>query len=281
MLFDLRGRHRRRAVKVIYIGLALLIGGGLVLFGVGTGSGGGGGLLNAASENGGSGGTSFANQIKKYEKTLQKQPTNVAAWEKLTLAQLHEAGGEAYVNASTGAPTAKGKELFSKASRSWESYLAQNPPKPSTELAKLMVRVYGVEGLNQPAAAVQVLQLVVAAEPNSASFYSQLAEFAYKAKNVRVGDLAAAKAVSAASGIEERIRNDQEEPRRRNIHDDDQRDDVHGQVQRQRRHRSHRRENDASAGEDLHDEEQIGPRALASARIAAEPATGAGTLQGR
>jgi hypothetical protein len=61
-----------------------------------------------------------------------------------------------------------------------------------------MVRVYGVEGLNQPAAAVQVLQLVVAAEPNSASFYSQLAEFAYKAKNVRVGDLAAAKAVSLA-----------------------------------------------------------------------------------
>jgi hypothetical protein len=198
MLFDLRGRHRRRAVKVIYIGLALLIGGGLVLFGVGTGGGGGGGLLNAASENGGSGGTSFANQIKKYEKTLQKQPHNVAAWEKLTLAQLHEAGGEAYVSPTTGAPTAKGKELFSKASRSWEGYLAQNPPKPSPELAKLMVRVYGVEGLNQPAAAVQVLQLVVAAEPNSASFYSQLAEFAYKAKNVRVGDLAAAKAVSLA-----------------------------------------------------------------------------------
>jgi hypothetical protein len=198
MLFDLRGRHRRRAVKVIYIGLALLIGGGLVLFGVGIGGGGGGGLLNAASENGGSGGTSFANQIKKYEKTLQKQPNNVAAWEKLTLAQLHEAGGEAYVNPTTGAPTPKGKELFSKASRSWESYLAQNPPKPSTELAKLMIRVYGPEGLNQPAAAVQVLQLVVAAEPNSASFYSQLAEFAYKAKNPRVGDLAAGKAVSLA-----------------------------------------------------------------------------------
>jgi hypothetical protein len=198
MLFDLRGRHRRRAVKVIYIGLALLIGGGLVLFGVGTGGGGGGGLLNAASENGGSGGTSFANQIKKYEKTLQKQPNNVTAWEKLTLAQLHEAGGEAYVNPTTGAPTPKGKELFSKASRSWESYLAQNPPKPSTELAKLMIRVYGPEGLNQPAAAVQVLQLVVAAEPNSASFYSQLAEFAYKAKNPRVGDLAAGKAVSLA-----------------------------------------------------------------------------------
>jgi hypothetical protein len=198
MLFDLRGRHRRRAVKVIYIGLALLIGGGLVLFGVGTGGGGGGGLLNAASENEGSGGVSFANQIKKYEKTLKTQPHNIAAWEKLTEAQLHEAGGEAYVSASTGAPTQKGRELFSEASRSWEGYLAQKPRTPSAKLAKLMVRVYGAEGLNQPAAAVQVLQLVVAAEPNSASYYSALAEYAYKAKNPRVGDLAAAKAVSLA-----------------------------------------------------------------------------------
>jgi hypothetical protein len=197
MLFDLRGRHRRRAVKVLYIGLAVLIGGGLVLFGVGAGTG-GGGLLNAATENGGSGGSSFASQIKKYEKTTTQQPSNVAAWEKLTLALLHESGGEAYVNASTGAPTAKGKELFAKAAQSWERYLALNPPKPSIELAKLMLRVYGAEGLNQPASAVAVLQQIVAAEPNSAAYYSQLALYAYKAKNTRVGDLAAAKAVSLA-----------------------------------------------------------------------------------
>jgi hypothetical protein len=201
MLFDLRGRHRRRAVKVVYIGLALLLGVGLIGFGIGGGFG-GGGLLNAASENEGSGGVSFANQIKKYEKTLRTQPSNVAAWEKLTAAQLHEAGGEAYVNASTGQPTAKGKELFSKASHSWESYLALNPPKANTELAKLMVRVYGAEGLNQPASAVQVLQLVVAAEPKNASYYAALAQYAYKAKNARVGDLASTKAVALAPSSE-------------------------------------------------------------------------------
>jgi hypothetical protein len=197
MLFDLRGRHRRRAVKVIYVGLALLIGVGLIGFGIGGGLG-GGGLLNAASENEGAGSASFANQIKKYEKTVKTQPSNIAAWQKLTAAELHEAGGEAYVNATTGAPTTKGKELFSKASRSWESYIALNPPKPSIELAKLMLRVYGAEGLNQPASAVQVLQLVVAAEPKNASYYAALAEYAYKAKNPRVGDLASTKAVSLA-----------------------------------------------------------------------------------
>ena len=236
MLFDLRGRHRRRAVKVIYIGLALLMGVGLVGFGIGGGFG-GGGLLNAASENEGSGGASFSSQIKKYEKTVRTQPTNLAAWEKLTAAQLHEAGGEAYVNATTGAPTAKGKELFAKTARSWESYLALNPPKPSVELAKLMVRVFGAEGLNQPASAVQVLQLVVAAEPKNASYYAQLAEYAYKAKNARVGDLASAKAVSLAPAAQRtRVKTELEAvkkspERRRNPHDHDERDDLHGQGQ--------------------------------------------------
>lgn len=201
MLFDLRGGHRRRAVKVIYVGLALLIGGGLILFGVGAGSG-GGGLLNAATENEGSGSASYANQIKKYEKQTKRQPTNTVAWEQLTKARLHEAGGEAYVNPQTGVATAKGRELFSQAARSWERYLALNPPSPSLELAKQMVSLYGVGGLNQPASAVQALQIVVAAEPKSASWYAQLAQYAYKAKNTRVGDLATTKAVALAPAAE-------------------------------------------------------------------------------
>ncbi len=196
MLFDLRGGHRRRAVKVVYIGLALLIGGGLVLFGVGAGTG-GGGLLNAATENEGAGSASFASQIKKYEKQTKQQPANISAWEKLTEALLHEAGGEAYVT-STGAVTSKGKELFSKAARSWSGYLALNPPKPSAKLAQLVLPIYAAAGLNQPAEAVQALQIVIAAKPSSASRYAELAEYAYKAKNVRLGDLASEKAVSLA-----------------------------------------------------------------------------------
>ena len=35
MLFDLRGRGRRRTVQAIYLGLAILLGGGLIFFGVG------------------------------------------------------------------------------------------------------------------------------------------------------------------------------------------------------------------------------------------------------
>jgi hypothetical protein len=196
MLFDLRGRGRRRTVQVIYIGLALLMGVGLVGLGIGVG-GGAGGLLNAASNNEGSGGVSYASQIKKYQKLTKEQPGNASAWENLIKAQLHQAGGEAYVTRA-GVVTSKGRELYSQLARSWSSYLALNPANPNPELAQQMVTVFGQEGLNQPTEAVKVLQIVVAARPESAALYGELAIYAYKAHNVPVGDLASEKAVSLA-----------------------------------------------------------------------------------
>src|SRR6266576_336000 len=169
MLFDLRGRGRRRTVRVIYIGLALLIGLGLIGFGIGGGFG-GGGLLTAASNNEGSGSASFASQIKKYRKLTQQQPSNLAAWEGLTKALLHEAGGEAYTSRS-GQVTSKGRELFAQASQAWSSYLALNPPKPNVELAQLVVTIYAEGGLNEAAKAVQALQIVVAERKTSAALW--------------------------------------------------------------------------------------------------------------
>jgi hypothetical protein len=200
MLFDLRGRGRRRTVQVLYVGLALLMGGGLVLFGVGGGFG-GTGILDSLSGREGSNAASFSGEIKKYQKLTRRQPGNAAAWEGLTKAQLHEAGGEAYV--ANGKLTGKGRELFAATARAWEHYLALNPPKPSLELAKLMAqRIFASEGLDEPAAAVQALQIVVAAEPKSGAFYGQLALNAYRAHNVRVGDLATRRAVALAPANE-------------------------------------------------------------------------------
>ena len=70
MLFDLRSRGRRRTVQVVYLGLALLMGGGLVLFGVGTGSG-NGGLLNAFT--GGGRAATRAKSLSAQEKAALKQ----------------------------------------------------------------------------------------------------------------------------------------------------------------------------------------------------------------
>jgi len=195
MLFDLRGRGRRRTVQVTYIGLAVIFMLGFVGLGVGGGFG-SGGIFSAFTGNEGSGGASRSSEIKKYEQLTRRQPANVSAWEQLINAQLHEAGGEQYTS-RTGV-TSKGKELYAQIAKSWERYIALNPPKPNPELAQRMVTVYGEEGLNDPAATVGVLQIVVAARPTSPSLYAALAEYAYKAHNTRVGDLAAEKAISLA-----------------------------------------------------------------------------------
>jgi hypothetical protein len=200
MLFDLRGRGRRRTVQVIYAGLALLIGAGLVFFGVGAGVG-GSGILNSLTGKEGSSGASYAAQIEKYEKAVRKHPGDAHAFEQLTLARLHEAGNEAYFT-RTGL-TEKGKELYAQIAQSWSRYLALHPPHPNVQIAQEMVRVFGQEGLNQPAEAVRALQIVIPAKSEStpqyrASLYAALAEAAYKSNNPRIGDLASAKAVALA-----------------------------------------------------------------------------------
>jgi hypothetical protein len=195
MLFDLRGRGRRRTVQVIYVGLAVVFLLGFVGLGVGGGFG-SGGIFSAFTNSEGTGGTSHSAEVTKYKKLTAQQPNNVAAWEALLGAQLHEAGGEAYV--TRAGVTAKGKELYAQIASSWRRYLALNPTHPNVSLAKEVLEVFTEEGLNEPAAAVQVLQIIVAAEPASTHYYSFLADYAYKAHNTRVGDLAAQKAVALA-----------------------------------------------------------------------------------
>jgi hypothetical protein len=202
MLFDLRGRGRRRMVQVIYIGLAALMGIGLIGFGIGGGFG-SGGFLSAATNPEGAAKSSFSSEVKKYTKLTRQQPTNATAWEKLTLARLHEAGGEAYVQ--NGQLTSKGKELYTQVANTWRRYLALNPPKPSASLAQNMALIFSEEGLNEPSAEVQVLQIAVAANPNSPALFGSLAEYAYKAGNTTIGDVAAEKAVNLAPA-EQKVR---------------------------------------------------------------------------
>lgn len=201
MLFDLRGRGRRRMVRLIYTGLALLMGVGLVGFGIGGGFG-GGGLLSSINNGEGSGGAaSYSKQIAKYRKLTQQQPKDVSAWENLAKTLYHEGGNEPYTT-SAGVVTSKGKELFKQVAAAWSGYIALNPPKPNAELAQLMSNVYGELGLDEAAKEVEVLQIAVASRPTDAALYAQLAEYAYKANNTSVGDLASAKAVSLAPASE-------------------------------------------------------------------------------
>jgi hypothetical protein len=197
MLFDLRGRGRRRTVQVIYLGLALIFLLGFVGLGVGVG-GGGGGLLNALTENNGSSGASYAGKVAAAQKRVKREPSNPKAWAELTEAQLLQSGESTYYSQANERYTAKGKELLAQMSHSWNTYLNLEPHNPSASLARHMLRVYGEEGLNQPAAAVAALQIVIPTEPPSATLYADLADYSYKAHNVSQGDLASEKALSLA-----------------------------------------------------------------------------------
>jgi hypothetical protein len=192
MLFDLRARGRRRTVKVVYTGLALLMGLALVFLGLG---GLGGNVFESLSKEGTSGG-GYGAKITAAKKQIAKNPSNAAAWIALAEAQLHEADGGEFYESATETYTASGRAELRKASNSWSKYLALNPNPPSVRLAKEMANIFSAGALNEPANAVAALQIVIAAEPESASLYSQLAEYAFLAHNERQGDLAMKKAVA-------------------------------------------------------------------------------------
>lgn len=195
MLFDLRGRGRRRTVQAIYLGLALIFLLGFVGFGVGVG-GSGGGLINALTNNEGSSGASYASKVSAAVKRTKREPGNPAAWAALTEAQLHQASEGEYYDQTSEAYTSKGKQLLAKVASSWNTYLGLESHNPSVSLAKQMAgRVFSENGLNQASAVVQALQIEIAAEPATAALYGLLAEYSYKAHNTRQGDLASEKAI--------------------------------------------------------------------------------------
>ena len=144
MLFDLRSRGRRRVVKVIYLGLAIVMGAGLILFGVGTGSG-LGGLLNAFTGNGSNNqGQVISAQEKSALKQTKEQPNNPAAWAALIQARYETASGNDY-NSSTNTYTAAGKKELAKATDAWQKY-ASLTKTPSNNLAIFAGNAYGALG---------------------------------------------------------------------------------------------------------------------------------------
>src|SRR3954449_1764725 len=92
MLFDLRAPGRRRTIKVVYVILALLMGGGLIFFGIGGNTS--GGLLDAfKSDGGGSSAEKLAgDKVEAAQKVVKVRATSAAAWAALTKAQFQQAG---------------------------------------------------------------------------------------------------------------------------------------------------------------------------------------------
>lgn len=199
MLFDLRARGRRRTIQVIYLGLAILMGGGLVLFGIGGEVQ--GGLFDAFKEDaeGGDVSEQLQERLDALEQRVARDPQDAAALAELARARFQAAE----IDPATGAFTDEGRVQLRRAEQAWDRYLALDPPEPDADVAAVMAQALGPDGLGELEKAVNALQIVAEERP-TAPIYAQLAALAYQAGNDRAADLAREKALDLADSSSER-----------------------------------------------------------------------------
>ena len=243
MLFDLRGRGRRRTGAGRLSRPGDLFGLSFIGFGVGTGLGGGGvfeGLFGSKERLGRRRLRQTGLRSRKAHQSASKRSGRLGA---LAEARFHNANGSEFYDEEKQQFTAKGKEQLTKVVDAWSRYVALNPKNPPLTIAYDMVRVFGEEGLNQPGEAVAALQLVIPSKPASVTLYGDLAKFAYQAKNTSVGELAAKKTISLTPAADRKgwkqslaqlKSNPTGNPSNENVHGDHQRQGLHRQSGRKR-----------------------------------------------
>jgi hypothetical protein len=198
MLFDLRGSGRRTTIKAVYLTLALLMGGGLVLFGIGGDVS--GGLVDALTENDGSLSSSdsrFRDRAEQATREARANPQDPAAWAAAARARYQYASAGEFFDQSTGTFTAEGKAQLTAASTAWQRHLALAKNEPDDRVATLMVQAYSEVGLNEPEKAVAAQEIITEVRPKDSTF-ATLAVLAYQAGQTRKGDLATKEALSLA-----------------------------------------------------------------------------------
>ena len=195
MLFDLHGK-RRRVVQATYLMLAVLLGGGLVFFGIGGDVQ--GGLFDAFSGGGGggdAGNSAIEKQVKSNEKRLKANPTDEAARKELVRDYYQLATAQS--PGSGGGFGEEAQDELRAAAANWEAYLRLEPEKPDASLARTALQLYDPKVLNKPPKAQEAAQILARVESNSDA-YLNLVQYATLAGDTRTADLAAQKAVDLA-----------------------------------------------------------------------------------
>jgi hypothetical protein len=199
MLFDLRSPHRRRVIKVVYVFLALLIGGGLIFFGVGTGNN-SGGLLSNVGGGGGSanGANAYTQALATAQKKAKAAPNDPAAWAAVGKATFNLAQLPANYVTNQGY-TASGHTVLANLKQAWTKYLALAPAKPDVTFADEVVAAFGSPpGIADYKTAESGQEVVASSLSTQYTQYEYLAYYAYLANEPTRGDLAAARAVALA-----------------------------------------------------------------------------------
>jgi hypothetical protein len=215
VLFDLQTPRRRRVVRVVFGGLALIFAVSFVFLGVGTG-GGGFSFSDLFGGGGGSSSTAFDSDISDAQKQLQVNPNDTAAL--ASLVRLHYSAANANAS-SSGAPTSEGEQHLRQAADAWNKYVKLSGGKLETSPSLYALNTFDQLGsidfqkartdtttadaltdINAATddwrSAAQAQQALISAQPNKAlaNSYARLASYLYLAGETQAADQAAAKA---------------------------------------------------------------------------------------
>jgi hypothetical protein len=205
MLFDTRGR-RRNVIKVVYVLLALLMGGSLFLtvgpfnlgelVGTGTSS-------DAAEV--------LHEQEERTEERLAADPKNPDLLLSLTRTRISAAQAQTDVDPQTGqpgVPPSDAQDDFDEALESWNSYLKLAGKEVSPSGALLVAQTYfglaergsvSFEDIQENLQTAVRAQRIAAASLANVGTYSSLAIYEYFNGNFARGDKAAKRAVELAA----------------------------------------------------------------------------------
>ena len=193
MLFDLRGR-RRRVVQVVYLMLALLLGGGLVLFGIGGDVS--GGLVDAFRGGGGGQSTDSAleDRVDRQEERLRANPSDERVLQNL-VRDYYSLAVSQRESGAAGFPE-DARDDLRKAGSYWQRY-EEAADEPNADTARYALQVYDEGALNRPKEAQQAAA-IIAREANDTVSYLNLVQIAVRAGDTRTADLAGQKAIELA-----------------------------------------------------------------------------------
>jgi hypothetical protein len=244
MLFDLQSPGRRRIIKVVYATLAILLGGGLILFGIGSDATGG---LSDIFTGGGSDPTEqFEGEIEDAEQRAQENPRDPNAQSELVQLYYQAGNAQLEVDSETGQQrfTSEAQESYTKAANAWDRYLKLAGEKADSSTALLAVQAFsalangaltaaaqggGQEALDAADDALTYFtsageaQRTIAEQSNNANDFASVAQFLYFGGDFSGAAQAEQEALAAAKGgqsnqIQKQL--DQVEKRARQLNDD-------------------------------------------------------------
>lgn len=221
MLFDLKGK-RKRLIQVIYALLALLMGGGLVLLGIGGEVS--GGLLDAFTNRQSVQTGDMVKEAERLQERSDENPENQQVMLRLIRAR-YAAGNALQEIDELGQPvmTTEAREQFELAADTWRKYLELDPDPVDANVAQLVAdglfrlaqaATDGNSARLNSAAAADAQAYFAEARPNIGSL-STLAIYSFFGNDFERGDEAVKQLLELSPNAAARKRNKQEMARYR------------------------------------------------------------------